>query len=141
MELNLRTPDDPRFKEPIIAELYSKFITYLEEQGLTKGKEFEGKVNQVFSCSQRYIHIFDQDESRDHQLVVYLCSTQFSLEFGIYNKKEKKVVYRRKLENLRYKISDFTEIELIDSHKNKFQEFFEDFKDKFKQLSSGEYHG
>ncbi len=126
----MRNSDEPRIKEIIIAELYGKFIGYLE-QTLTRGKEFEGTIHEVFSCSKRYIHIFDQDESKDCQLVVYMCSTQFMIQFGIYNKVEKKVIYKNELENLRYKISDSTEMELIDAHQIKFNEFFEDFKLRF----------
>ena len=134
MLMNPRNGDDPRFKEPLIAELYGKFIGYIEEKGLVKGKEFEGTVQDCFSCSKRYIHIWDQDESKDYQIVVYLCSTQFRIEFGICKKKTKEVTYRNKLDNLRYKISNGEQAELIDSHQDKFNKYFEDFKTKFDAL-------
>lgn len=131
-----RISDDPRVKESIIAQMYGEFLGFLKEKGLEDGKEFKGTIQECFSCSKRYIHIWDMDETRDFQLVVYLCSTQFSLQFGICNKKTKEVTYRNKLENLRYKISNATEFELIDSHQDKFKLFFEDFKIKFNELLS-----
>ena len=133
MIINGRSGDDPRFKEPVIAELYGKFIGYIEEKGLTSGKEFKGTTQDCFSCSKRYIHIWDNDDSKDCQIVVFLCSTQFRIEFGVYNKKTKEVTYRNKLDNLRYKISDGEQVELIDSHQEKFNEYFKDFKNKFNE--------
>lgn len=131
-----RTTDNPRYKESVIAELHGKFLGFLDSKGLTKGEEYESQTKECFSCSQRYIHIWDYDTSRDCQIVVYLCSTQFMLEFGVYNKKKKKVIYRNKLENLRYKISYGTTPELIESHEKKFNLFFEDFKNKFNELEA-----
>ncbi len=128
-----RMADDPRVKESIIAQLYGEFLGFLKSKGLTDGKEFKGTIKPCFSCSKRYIHIWDMDESRDEQLVVYLCSTQFMLQFGIGNKKTKKTTYKNTLENLRYKISNATDFELINSHQEKFKEFFEDFKSKFNE--------
>jgi len=131
---DIRNPDSPRFKESIIAELHGKFLGFIDSQGLTKGKEYESQTQEIFQCSKRVIHIFDQDKSKDCQIVVHLLSTQFMLEFGIYNKVKKEVVYRNKLENLRYKISPGTKAELIDSHQEKFDLLFEDFKNKLQEL-------
>ena len=131
----IRHGDLPQYKESVIAQLYGEFLGFLKERGLTKGKEFEGTIQECFSCSKRCIHIWDNDEERDLQIVVYLCSTQFMLEFGVANKKTKEVIHRNKLENLRYKISSGEEVELIDSHQEKFRLFFEDFKKWFEKIS------
>lgn len=129
-----RHGDSPQIKESIIASLYGEFLGYIKSKGLTDGKEFKGTVQPCFSCSKRYIHIWDMDESRNKQLVVYLCSTQMNIQFGIADKKANKTIYKNELNNLRYKISNATDFELIDSHQEKFNEFFENFKAKFDAL-------
>ena len=130
----IRSTDNPKYKESVIAQLHGEFLGFLNARGLTKGDEYESQTHEILSCSKRYIHIFDQDKMRRCQLVVVLNSIAFSVEFGVYDKKAKKVLYRNKLENLRYKISTDTEIELIDSHQVKFREFFDDFKGKFEEI-------
>ncbi len=134
----VRHTDMPRFKESVIAELHGKFSGFLDAKGLTDGKEYKSQVIPVLSCSKRYVHVWDKDDKRDCQLVVYLSSTQFMLEFGVHNKKKKETIYRNKLENLRYKISAGTIPELIDSHQEKFKLFFEDFKNKFNELKKSD---
>jgi hypothetical protein len=129
-----RHGDDPQTKESIIASLYGEFIGYIKSMGLEDGKEFKGTVQPCFSCSKRYIHVWDMDKSMDKQLVVYLCSTQMNIQFGVADKKQNKTIYKKELNNLRYKISNATDFELIDSHQDKFKEFFEDFKIKFNEL-------
>jgi len=74
------------------------------------------------------------DKTRNEQMVVYLCSTQMILQFGIGNKKEKKTTYKNSIEDLRYKISDGEQAELIDSHQEKVKELFEDFKKRFQKM-------
>ena len=106
-----RNSDDPHTKESIIAGLYGEFIGYIKSKGLTDGKEFKGTIKPCFSCSQRYIHIWDMDESIDKQLVIYFNSTQMDIQFGIANKKEKKTIYKNELNNLRYKISNATDLD------------------------------
>ena len=128
-----RNADDPQTKESIIAGLYGEFLGYIKSKGLTDGKEFKGTVQPCFSCSKRYIHIWDMDDKIDNQIVVYLCSTSMKIQFGIGNKKTKETTYKNTLENLRYKISNASDFELIDSHQEKFKEFFEDFKSKFNE--------
>ena len=135
--LGLHAPrhgDDPRVKESVIAQLYGEFLGFLKSKGLIDGKEFKGTIQPCFSCSKRYIHIWDMDEKMDNQLVVYLCSTQMNIQFGVADKKANKTIYKNELNNLRYKISNATDFELIDSHQEKFNEFFEDFKVKVNEL-------
>ena len=50
------------------------------------------------------------------------------------NPKHKIIYHKNELNNLRYKISNATDFELIDSHQEKFNEFFEDFKVKVNEL-------
>ena len=132
----IRNMDDPRYKEPVIAQMYGEFMRYIKEQGLKHGDEFKGTVIELFSCSKRFIHIWDNDIVKENQMVLYFCSTQFMSEFGIHNKVKKKTTYRNKLENLRYKISSMTSPQLIDSHQVKYDKYFKDFKEKFNQLIS-----
>lgn len=129
-----RHGDSPQIKESIIASLYGEFLGYIKSKGLIDGREFIGTVQPCFSCSKRYIHVWDMDDSKDKQLVVYLCSTQMNVQFGIADKKENKTIYKNELNNIRYKISNATDFELIDSHQEKFDKLFEDFKTKFDAL-------
>ncbi len=61
-----------------------------------------------------------------------------SIEIGVTEKKNgqvtQNVIHRNKLENLRYKISSCTDFELIDSHQEKFDALFKDFKYQFDKL-------
>lgn len=136
--LSPRNTDDPQTKESIIASLYGEFIGYIKSKGLTDGEEFKGTIHPCFSCSKRYIHIWDMDESRKFQLVVFLNSGQMNVQFGIADKEKNKTIYKKELNNLRYKISNATDLELIDSHKEKFRDFFEDFKSKLNMLLKDE---
>lgn len=131
---NIRHPDLPRWKESIIAELHGKFLGFIDAQGLIKGNEYESKTQEILQCSKRHIWVWDNDSSIDCQIVVCLNSIAFSVELGIYNKKEKKVIHRNKLENLRYKISNGTKPELTEGSQEKFDVLFNEFKDWFNKL-------
>lgn len=132
----LRHPDHPEYKEQIMSQLFGEFIGFLKTKGLTKGKEFEARIEEIFQCSKKIIWI--DEYSPDFQITVYLNSIQMFCEFGVVEKKNgqvtKNVTHRNKIEDLRYKISSDTQIELIDSHQEKFNNFFEDFKKNFDAL-------
>jgi len=136
--LSQRKPDDPICKERLMCQLFGEFIGFLKTEGLTLGVEFETRNEEIFQCSRKILWI---DECNPKlQITVYLNSLQMFAEFGVVEKqiagfnRVKNVEYRNKIENLRYKISSGTELELIDSHQEKFDEFFADFKTHFAEL-------
>jgi len=134
----IRHGDHPEYKEQVMSQLFGEFIGFLKSKGLTKGQEFETRIEEVFQCSRKILWI-DQ-YSPELQITVYLNSIQMFCEFGVVKRKNgevtKDVTHRNKIENLRYKISSDTEFELIDSHQEKFNEFFEDFKKHFAVLEA-----
>ena len=122
----VRHNDLPVYKDRVMSQLFGEFIGYLKSIGLTKGKEFETHVKEIFECSQKIIWI---DELHpDIKINVILNSISMKIEFAVVVKKTTDVLHREKLEDLRYKISSCTEIELIDAHQKRFNEFFEIFK-------------
>ena len=128
-----RHPDSPLHKETIASQLFGEFVGFVKSQGLTKGKEFETQITEIFQCSKKLLWI-----DRYHpkfQITVYLNSIQMSVEFGVVIKKTKEVIHRNKLEDLRYKISSNTQLELIDPHQKKFDDLFNDFKLQFLDLT------
>lgn len=135
---NTRHPDYPEYKEQVMSTLFGEFVSFLKNKGLTKGKEFEIRIDEFFQCSKKILWI-DQYSS-DLQITICLNSIQMSCEFGVVKRKDgevtKDVIHRNKIENLRYKISPGTQIELIDSHQIEFDNFFSDFKKHFSILES-----
>jgi hypothetical protein len=132
----IRHADNPIFKERIMSQLFGEFVSFLKEKGLVEGQEFETAVKEIFQSTTKIIWIDRLDN--DFQLTVVLRSIEFSLELGFVKKEKdgqpKEVLHRNKLENLRYNISPGSRLELIDSHLEKYKEFFEDFKKHFAKL-------
>lgn len=115
--------DDPKIKDSIFAELYGQIKADLENRGLTDGKEFKGTVQRFFDSSRRYVHVYDKDNNKKYQLVVFFNSAQMKIMYGIADKEKKKTIEKYELDNLRYKISTGEDQELIDAHKEKWTEF------------------
>ncbi|MCK9273277.1 hypothetical protein M0P65_07095 [Candidatus Gracilibacteria bacterium] len=132
MENFERGPDDPICKEKLISQLFGEFIGYVKSKGLLKGKEFETKNEEIFQCSRKFLWIDQYDPK--YQITVVLNSIQLSIEFGVVIRNTKEVIHRKKIENLRYKISTKTELELIESSQEKFDDLFNDFKNEFNKL-------
>lgn len=132
----IRHGDYPESKEQIMSQLFGQFEGYCKAKNLTKGSEYETRIEEIFSCSRKILWI-DQWHP-DWQITVCAKSLDMSIEFGVTERKNgkvtKNVIHRNKLENLRYKISSCTNLELIDSHQEKFDEFFKDFKYQFDKL-------
>jgi len=134
--IGIRHGDYPESKEQIMSQLFGQFEGYCKGKGLTKGLEYETRIEEIFQVSKKILWI-DQYHP-DWQIVVCGKSLDMSIEFGVTERKNgkvtKNVIHRNKLENLRYKISSCTDLELIDSHQEKFDEFFKDFKYQFDKL-------
>jgi hypothetical protein len=129
---NIRHADHPEYKEQVMSQLFGEFIGFLKAKGLTKGKEFDTQIQEVFQCSRKILWI---DEFHpDLQITIYLNSIQMFAEFGVVKKESKQVIYRKKIEDLRYKISPDTELELIDGHQEIFKSFFKEFEEQFSKL-------
>ena len=129
----IRNSDHPENKERVMSQLFGEFIGFVKSKGLSKGTEFATEIQEFFQCSRKILWI--DDYSPELQMTIYMNSIQLFCEFGVVDKKTKSVIHRNKLENLRYKISSCTQIELIDSHQEKFELFFTDFKKWFEKLS------
>lgn len=132
----IRHGDYPESKEQIMSQLFGQFEGYCKGKGLTKGLEYETRIQEVFSCSKKILWL-DQWHP-DYQITVYANSIAMNIEIGVTERKNgkvtKNVIHRNKLENLRYKISSCTNLELIDSHQEKFDALFNDFKYQFDKL-------
>ena len=126
----MRHPDNPIDKEKTITQLFGEFIGFIKSKGLTRGKEFEINIKEIFQCSIRMIWIDQYHPSR--KITIAFNSIQMFIEFGLLENNE--IIYRKKIDNLRYKISEGEQVELIDSHQKLFDNFFEDFKNKFYEL-------
>ena len=132
----IRHADDPRKKDAVMAQCFDKFVKFVEGKGLTKGKEFEYRTEEIFQCSKRILWL-DQYHP-DWQITACANSISLSVGFGVVKRKDgkvtKDVTHRNELKDLRYKISSCTYLELIDSHQQKFEELFDDFKKHFEKL-------
>jgi hypothetical protein len=132
----IRQGDLPQSKEQITSQLFGQFEGYCKGKGLTKGSEYETRIEEIFQCSTKILWL-DQWHP-DWQITVYAKSLDMSIGFGVVKKKDgkvtKDVTHRNELKDLRYKISSCTDLELIDSHQEKFDEMFKDFKYQFDKI-------
>lgn len=129
----IRKPDDPILKEKIISELFGEFVGFLKGKNLTKGKEFEFQIHEIFQCSKKILWLDEFNEK--WQITVYLNSIMMSAQFGVVEKATKTVTYRNKLENLRYNISTGSKLQLTPGSSEKFEAFFKDFVKHFEKLN------
>ena len=128
-----RHPDSPKLKNLLFGELIQRFTEFLNAEGFTNGKEYEMQV-QTDLLVRFWIHLWDKDKKRKHQLVVILHATMMRIEFGVAYKPEKKTIYKVTHDNLRYKISSYEQLELTNKSQGLFEEFFQDFKNKYFEL-------
>ncbi len=133
MLAEIKKSDDPIHKERIMSQLYGEFIGFLKSKNLILGKEFDVQVQDIFQCSKKVIWVDQLNE--DFQITIYLNSIQMFVEYGVVKKKDMEVIHREKIEDLRYKISSCTDCELIDSHQEKFDELFNNFKIEFNKIN------
>ena len=127
----IRHPDLPHYKESVMSNVFGRFLGFLKAQGLTKGKEYDTQVQQIFEVSTKVLWIDEVNPT--HQITVVVKSLDMSVEFGYKTKEE--VLYRNKLEGLRYQIGTETELELTEGSQKKLDEFFEDFKTYYAKLA------
>lgn len=131
----MRHPDLPKFKNEIMKMYVGKLIGFLENEGLVDGQEFACTLqNESYLIPRYYIHVFDNNKNRKHQLVVVFNPIMMEIEYGVATKKPRETIYRQKLKNLRYKISDGEELDFIDTHKKKVNIAFSEIKKIFKLL-------
>lgn len=135
-EFGIRNGDHPDSKEQIMSQLFGQFEGYCKGRGLTKCQEYETHIQEIFSCSKKTLWL-DQWHP-DWQITVYADSISMSVGFGVVKRKNgkttKDVTHRNELKDLRYKISSCTKLELIDSHQEKFDAMFKDFKCQFDKI-------
>lgn len=127
----MRQPDLPTYKEQIIDELFTKFVAFLNEQGFTKGGEYEYQIQEVFECSKRVLWIDQAHEL--YRIVISMNSISMKIEYGVVAQISNEVKHREKIEDLRYNTSEDTDLELTENSKQKFDELFENFQKDFKK--------
>ena len=134
----IRNPDLPRYKEAVISELFGRFVGYLKSKGLTNEKEFAVTKKEILECSKNYLHLDRWHPTKN--IVVYMNSVTMNIQYGVARKyktkKPNKTIHLIRLDNLRYKISIGTQVELIDSDQELFDNLYNDFLAKFSELEA-----
>lgn len=129
-----RDSDLPLHKETISSEMFGRFVAIADMAGLTKGVEYETAVKPMLQCSTKILWL---DRVNDKlQITVAIKSLDMSVEYGMVDKTTKAVIHREKLEGLRYKISNDTNIELTDGSRERFDELLTSFKGWFEKLKA-----
>lgn len=121
--------DDPVLKERLMSQYFGEIVGFLKEEGLCKGNEYDTAVEEFFETTRKIIWIDEMDA--DTQINVLLNSLGLDFDFAVINKKSKEIVYRNRLENLRYRISDGEPLALIENHEEDQKAWWSDFKSKF----------
>lgn len=129
---DVRHADLPRHKEVVMSRLFGEVVGWLTAQGLTKGKEFEARNQQVLQCSKKVIWI--DGLNPDKQITWVFNSIRMMVEFGVVSKPDKMVTHRETLTDLRYQISTGSEIELTDGGRSRFNAMFKSFEGYFKAI-------
>lgn len=124
-----RKLDDPVLKERLMSQYFGEILGFLIEQGFKKGNEYDSDTIEFFETSKKVIWIDEMDA--DTQINVVLDSLGLDFDFAVINKKSKEIVYRNRLENLRYRISDGEPLALIENHEENQKAWWSDFKSKF----------
>jgi hypothetical protein len=109
-------------------------IGWLNAQGLTKGQEFEARSQDVLQCSRKVIWIDEINPER--QITWVFNSIRMMIEFAVVNKADKAILHRETLDNLRYRISTGSEIDLTDGAQAQFASLFASFETKFGELKT-----
>lgn len=135
----IRNADDPKIKDAIMAQLAGEVIGHLKSKGLKDGPDFVMKTIPKFQCSTRVIYI--DGIHPDKQVVIAFHSIGMNVEYGVSYQGnppagEGKVINRRKIESLRYKISSGTEPELTDGSQAKYNELWEEIINEIEGLKS-----
>lgn len=133
----IRNGDNPTTKDAVMAELKGEIVGHLRSIGLKDEDEFAVRTKDIFQCSVRVIYIDKVHSTK--QVVVVLKSTTMDVEYGLSYKEtppegQEKVIKRRGLDNMRYKISSGTEPELIDKNRQEFNELFDEIKTEINNL-------
>lgn len=129
-----RNADLPLHKETVSSEIFGRFVAIAEMAGLRKGVEYETIVKPVLQCSTKILWL-DRMNKR-LQATVVIKSLDCSVEYGVVDKKTKKVIHREKLTDLRYKISSGTSIELTDGSREKVDEILRSFNLWFQKIKT-----
>ena len=130
-----RNPDSPILKERLGGLLFGQILGILDSKGLVRNKDYDCVIREMFQCSTKILYV---EVNPIYQFTLYINTIDLSMEFGILNKETNEVPYRNKLSNLRYKISEGEDLELIDSHQVKWEEWVSDFKTKLNGIINGE---
>lgn len=129
----MRNGDDPKIKDSVMAQLFGEVIGWLKSEGLTDEKEFATQTIPKFDCSTRSIWI--DGIHPKNQIVIAFHSIGMDVEYGISVKGTRDVLYRKKIENLRYKISSGTQKgALTDGSQKKYDDLILEVKEKFEEL-------
>lgn len=132
---DMRHPDLPHCKEAVMCALFGETVGWLKAQGLTPGQEFDTADKPILQCSRKVIWIDGVTPKK--QIVWSFNSIRMEVEFGVCDKttEPRTVTYREKIENLRYKISQGTEIALTDGARQRFDAMFQRFTGHFAMLA------
>lgn len=133
----MRNPDKPSTKDAIMAQLSGEIIGHLKSIGLRYDDDFIMKTIQKFECSTRVVYVDGINDEK--QVVIALHSIGMDVEYGVSYKNNppvgyEKVIKRRKIENLRYNISDGTEPELTHGSRNQFDDIWNEIKEAINSL-------
>lgn len=128
----IRNGDHPEYKEKIMSQLFGEIIGFLKTQGLTPEKEYATQISEIFQCSKKVVWVDEFHPQK--QLVIYFDSLHMLAELGVSIKETKEVLYRNKIEGLRYQISSGTDVALTEGSQEKYDALFTDFKKYFETL-------
>lgn len=121
----MRQLDLPKHKETVSSEIFGTFIGIVNSFGFEKEKDYATIVKPVLDCSNKVL--FLDEINNDYQLNVVVKSFDMSVEVAYFNKETKEVLFREKLNGLRYNLSDNTSLELTSGSQNKFNVFLDGF--------------
>lgn len=121
----MRHPDSPKYKEPLCSQLFGQALGIVQGFGWTRGQQFEYRSRPILDCSQKILWLDQADPQ--YQMTLSIKSTDCSLEFGVVRKIDKEVLYRKKVESLRYKISEADSPELTPKSTKAADDFLADF--------------
>lgn len=133
-----RYADDPRYKEPIVAQEFGKIVGYIEEKGLKAQGDFIVKNRETFQVTRRFLMI---DHVNPDIVINFIANAlDMSFQFAVVKRgkngaKDEVLIHpdSNKIASLRYLISDDTEAELTPGSRKMLDKLVADFKEEFEK--------
>ena len=92
----MRYPDLPECKREIMSKYFGKLVEFFESEGLFDGQEFASTMqDNTFLLPRYYIHIFDKNKKRNHQIVIVFNPIEMEIGYGVATKNPSKTIYRQ----------------------------------------------